>query len=382
MSILPVPGVISFARGVPAPEMFPVDELAEASRRAFSKHSETALNYGAPGGFPPLQEWIARQHAAQPGQVVISPGSWALLAILVRALARPGAPVLMEAPSYDRMTSVLRRTGARVVPVRHGLDGLDLDELEDVLQGCLRASQRPAFFYVMPSFHNPTGTTMSGPDRERLADLAIRHDLLLIEDDPYGLLRWDGEVPASLRDLLMARGAGHLSIFTSSFSKTVAPGLRVGYGVLPDALVSSVATMALDAYVSPPLWPQAVVYEFLAAGFLPPHLARIRDLLRLRRDALAGRLGAGLDGLARWSMPDGGYFLWLELPCGLSAVDLHADCERAGVTFVPGPGFFTAGGGQNAARLSFSYPSAGDIRAGADRLVAAVRGRLVSAGGR
>lgn len=378
MSVLPAPGSISFARGIPAPEMFPTGELAEASRRAFRVHSATALNYGAPGGFGPLQEWIADLHGAAPGRVVISPGSWTLLALLVRVLVRTGRPVLVEAPSYDRMTSLLRRTGAPIAAIRRGRDGLDLAALEDYL----RTGERPAFLYVMPTFHNPTGTTLSAPDRERLVDLAISRELLLIEDDPYGPLRFAGESPPSLRSLLEARGAGHLSVFTSSFSKIVAPGLRVGYGVLPESLVDPVAAIALETYVSPPMWPQAEVYEFLAAGFLPPHLIRIRELLRLRRDALVERLGAGLDGLARWTSPDGGYFLWLELPPGVGAVDLHADCERAGVTFVPGPGFFVDDGGENEARLSFSFPGPADIRTGADRLVAAVRGRLAAVGER
>jgi DNA-binding transcriptional MocR family regulator len=377
VSVLPAPGVISLARGIPAPELFPVAGLAEASRRSFERHGATALNYGPPGGFGPLQEWIAGRHATEPGRVLISPGSWTLLAILVRALVRPPAPVLVEAPSYDRMNSLLLRTGAPVIPVGRGPAGLDFDALERALA----AGPRPAFFYTMPTFHNPTGTTLAWPDRDRLADLAIRHELLLIEDDPYGLLRFSGPSPPSVHSLLEARGAGHLGIFISSFSKTIAPGLRVGYGVLPVSLVPQVAAMALDTYVSPPLWPQAEVYEFLAAGFWPAHLTRIRELLRLRRDALVRQLSRRLAGLASWTTPDGGYFLWLEFPAGLSAIDLHGDCERNGVTFVPGPGFFTDGGGETGARLSFSFPSIPDITEGADRLAAAVRARLAAAGG-
>jgi DNA-binding transcriptional MocR family regulator len=358
--------------------MFPADQLAEASRQAFRKHSATALNYGAPGGFRPLQEWLAHLHGAAPDQVVIGPGSFILLGLLVGVLARTPRPVLVEAPTYDRMARLLRQSGASAVPVRRDRNGIDLAALEDYL----RTGERPAFMYVMPTFHNPSGTTLPPPHRERLADLAISYQLLLIEDDPYGLLRVEGESPASMRSLLLARGAGHLSVFTSSFSKIVAPGLRVGYAVLPESLAGPVASMALDTYVSPPLWPQAEIYEFLAAGFLPPHLSRVRELLRLRRDALIDRLSAGLSGRAHWSTPEGGYFLWLELPDGLRAVDLLADCESAGVTFVAGPGFFPAGGGENGARLSFSFPAVDDIRIGADRLVAAVQNRLAAVGAR
>jgi 2-aminoadipate transaminase len=375
VSVLPGSGIISFARGVPSPELFPVRELEEASRLAFQKHSAIGLNYGPPAGFRPLQEWLGDLHAVAPGRIVITPGSYTFLALLARVLVTSG-PVLVEAPTYDRMISMLRRAGAQIVPIGRSADGIDLRALEKYLETAGR-TDRPAFLYVMPSFHNPTGTTMPVPDRERLADLAIRHELLLVEDDPYGQLRFDGESPASLRSLLTARGAGHLTVFASSFSKIIAPGLRVGYGVLPEHLAEPVTGAAAEAYVSPPMWPQAVAYEFLAAGFLPAHLARAREMLRQRRDTLVGRLDAGLSGHARWSVPDGGYFLWLELPERLGSADLLKDCERAGVTFVPGADcFFGGSGGQNAARLSFSFPSLDDIRVGADRLTAAARHRL------
>ncbi len=162
------------------------------------------------------------------------------------------------------------------MPIARTRQGLDLDGLETYLQ----TGERPAFLYVMPTFHNPTGTTLSMADRERLADLAIRHDLRLVEDDPYGLLRVDGEALPLMRDVLAGRGSVQLSIFISSFSKIVAPGLRVGYGVLPELLVDAVAAVAFETYVSPPLWPQAKIYEFLSAGHLPPHLIRVCGLLR------------------------------------------------------------------------------------------------------
>jgi DNA-binding transcriptional MocR family regulator len=377
MSVLAEAGMISFARGIPAPEMFPADELAEAAQRAFARHRATALNYGPPAGFAPLREWIAAEHGAAPGQIVITPGSYILLTFLVRVLLDAPGPVVVEVPSYDGAVSLRGSTARRILPVRRDETGLDFARLEHYLA----TGERPAFCYLLPTFHNPTGTTLATADRERLVDLAIGHDLLLVEDDPYGRLRFAGAEPPSLRSLLVARGAGELSVFMSSFSKVVAPGLRVGYGVLPERLAQRVAAVALDTYVSPPLWPQAEIYEFLAGGFLPAHLSRIRELLRLRRDALVTRLAAGLDGAgARWSNPDGGYFVWLELPAQLSAADLLADCERAGVTFVPGPGFFADGGGASSARLCFSFHDVEDIAAGADRLVAAARGRLVGVG--
>lgn len=376
--MLPTPGVVSFARGIPAPEMIPSVELAEASRRAFSKHSTTALNYGAPGGFPPLQQWIAARHHTTPDRVLISPGSCLLLSLLVRAFVRTAAPVLVESPTYDRMNTLLRRAGARVIPVGRGSDGLDLAAIE----AAATAAERPAFLYVMPTLHNPTGTSLGLPEREQLAATAIRHELILVEDDPYGLLQVDGPVLPSMREVLERRGAGHLSVFISSFSKIVAPGLRVGYAVLPASLVDPVAALALETYVSPPLWPQAEIYEFLMAGFLPPHLERVRALLRTKRDALLEELDAGIGGCARWTHPSGGYFSWLELPAEIGAAELLVDCESAGVTFIPGSGFFVGAGGEHAARLSFSYPGVDDIRTGAAALAAAVTRRLTLAGAR
>jgi 2-aminoadipate transaminase len=378
VSLLPSSGVISFARGVPSPDLFPVRELAEASRRAFAKHSATALNYGPPAGFRPLQERLGDLHGAAPGRIVITPGSYILLALLVQVLVRSG-PVLVEAPTYDRVNSLLRQVNARVVAVPRDGDGIDLAALERHL-AAFGAAQRPAFLYLTPTVHNPTGMTMPSQDRERLANLAIRHALLIVEDDPYGQLRFGGEPAAPLARLLEARGAGHLAVYASSFSKIVAPGLRVGYGVLPEHLAGPIIRAALHTYVSPPLWPQAVVEEFLAAGFLPAHLTRIRAMLRQRREALTGQLEAGLAGQARWTVPDGGYFLWLELPEGLRSADLLTDCEQAGVTFAPGAGFFFHGGGEHSARLCFSFPGLDDIRTGADRLTAAARRRLSRAG--
>ena len=374
MSVLPASGVISFARGIPAPEMFPSDELAEASRRAFQKHRATALNYGAPAGFRPLQEWLGNLHGVPADRVVITPGSCILLSLLVRALVSTPRPVLVEAPTYDRMAQLLRRAGAEIVPIRRGAEGLDLPAIEEYLE----AGNRPAFFYLMPTFHNPTGTTLPPLDRERIADLAIRYELLIVEDDPYGRLRFDGESPPSISSLLHARGAAHLSVFTSSFSKIIAPGLRVGYGILPEFLVPAVTEIATETYVSPPLWPQAEVYEFLEAGFLEPHLARVRKLLQLRHDALVERLVVGLKRQVSWLTPGGGYFLWLNLPVEITAQDLLKDCERAGVTFVPGSAFFTGDGGENCARLSFSYPTVESIRLGADRVATIVKSRLES----
>ena len=373
MTVLPEPDVISFARGLPSPDMFPVAQLERAAARAFARHAETALNYGGPGGFPPLREWVAARHGAAADQVVLTPGSCMLLSLLVRELASAEAPVALESPTYDRVRALLRQAQIPVITVaREPNSGLYAQ-----LAGA-GSSAKPAFLYVMPTFHNPTGGCLPLAAREELVQLAIHYQLLVVEDDPYGLLRIDGEPQPTLRELLCARGADHLSVYVSSFSKVVAPGLRVGYAVLPRHLVGRIERLALDTYVSPPLWPQAELYEFLADGQLEPQLAHIRALLRERRDALVGKLEERLSGTANWTVPQGGFFLWLQLPPQINTADLLESCQTSGVTFVPGQSFAFNSDADCAARLVFSYLRPSDIAVGADRLLDHILAKLAA----
>ncbi len=366
MSVLPDSGVISFARGIPSPEMLPVEAFVECSRRALDRHGHTALNYGAPAGFSPLREWIARGHGVDAARVIVTPGSLVAMNLLVRHLLPGPRRVIVEAPTYDRMLHLLAGTDADIVTVANTDAGIDIDRLRELLE----AGRAPAFLYVLPTFHNPTGRTLDLAQREQLADLALEHRLVVIEDDPYGLLRLDGAALPSIHRLLNERGGHEFGIHMSSFSKSVAPGLRVGYAVLPERLVAPLQALATSLYISPPLFAQAQLFEFLDAGLLDRHLERLAGLLRPRRDALLDILGEGLPGGARLTRPDGGYFAWLDLPAPFDASHLAEQGRAAGVTFVPGAAFFAAGGGERSARLSFSYPSVEEIRAGAERLAA------------
>jgi 2-aminoadipate transaminase len=370
MSVLPEPGMISFARGIPAPEMLPVGELAECARRTLARHGRRALNYGPPEGFGPLREWIADWHAVAPERVIVTPGSLVAMNLLVSQLAAAGRQVVVEAPTYDRMLRLLDDAGADVIAVARPVEGLDVDGLRGLLAG----GCDPAFLYVLPTFHNPTGRTLGHAERAAIADLAIAHRMLVIEDDPYGLLRLSGEPLPSVHRLLRDRGADDLAVYMSSFSKSVAPGLRVGYAVLPQHLISAIAALATSLYLSPPLLAQAELFEFLDAGYLEPHLERVRALLLARRDALVQVLGSGLPDGARLSAPEGGCFAWLDLPAGIDAAALQRRGRNEGVSFVAGTGFFAGPGGSQNARLAFSYPSVDEIRAGAARLKALIAG--------
>lgn len=370
-SVLPDPDVISFARGVPSPDMFPLDLLAECAARAVAEHGRVALNYGPPGGYAPLREWIADRHGVAPARVLLMPGSLIGLNLVVRHLCA-GREAVVEAPTYDRMLHALADAGASVATVARDDQGLDLDRLAAL------AARRPALLYVLPTFHNPTGRTLDEAQRRALVEVAVAHDLTIFEDDPYGLLRIDGAPQPSLHRLLREAGREDLAIFATSFSKTVAPGLRVGYLVLPEHLVAPLERAVSRTYVSPPLLPQAQLHAFLEGGHLEPQLARLAAFLQPRRDALLAALAGAGEGVA-FTRPDGGYFLWLELPPSLDATELLAEATAEGVTFVPGAGFFATDPRRSSARLAFSYPTVEEVATGGARLAALI-GRAVAAG--
>jgi DNA-binding transcriptional MocR family regulator len=355
---------ISFARGAPAPECLPVEELADCARAAFAADGRAVLAYGSGGGYAPLREWIAARHGVDQDQVLLANSSLqAFLFLAEHLLERRPGPVLVEAPTYDRPLKLLARLGAEVRALPQDDDGLDVDALELAL----REGPPPSFLYTIPTFQNPSGRTLSVERRRRLAELARAHDLIVLEDDPYGLVRFEGEPPPTLFEL----EGGERVVYASSFSKTVAPGLRVGYLVLPAALAGPVEARAVSTYISPVLPSQATVLEFLRRGRFEPNLARVCELLRARRDAMLAALERELGGGATWSRPAGGYFLWLDLPDGVDAGELLDRAGKAGVTFVKGADFYPGdGGGRSSARLAYSFVSPAEIDEGVSRLAA------------
>jgi 2-aminoadipate transaminase len=368
-SLLPPPGTIGLARGIPTPLMFPEADLIEAARRAIERHGATALNYGEADGFRPLRELLGEQHGVPADQVLITPGSIMAMSFLVQAFRERSPRAAIEVPCYDRMVTLLQRNGVEISTVSRLPGGVDLD----AIRGLADAGGPPEFLYTMPSFHNPSGLSMTLEEREALADLAVELELVVVEDDPYGPLRIDGEPQPQLHDLLRQRGAEHLAVHLSSFSKTIAPGLRVGYVVGPPWLIGRLRQIALGTYTSPPLLAQAQVYEYLTAGLLEGHLEHVTSLLRERRDALIETLAAEMPDGVTWTRPGGGYFLWLALPETVTARELGARSAQESVTIVPGDGCYPGPGGEHGARLAFSYPSPEEIRTGASRLAGLVR---------
>ena len=353
--------VISFARGVPAPELLPIEELADCARAAIERDGATVLNYGPTGGYGPLREWIAERHGVAPGRVLVTNGSLEGLNLVLSHYGERGR-LLVEAPTYDRPLKVAARIGAEVHAIPQDEDGLDVVALEREL----RRDPAPAFLYVLPTFQNPSGRTLPLERRSRLLELAREHALTILEDDPYGEVRFHGEALPTLHEL----DAGETVLRSSSFSKVISPGIRVGYFVLTTEVAETLEATAANVYLTPSLVGQATVYEFLRRGNLEANLDRVRSLLGERRDAMLAALEREFGSAARWSRPDGGYFVWLDLPEAVDAAELLARAEEAGVTFVRGADFYPAGsvGGRSSLRLAYSFVSAAEIGDGIRRL--------------
>jgi 2-aminoadipate transaminase len=350
-------GTISLARGWPAPECLPVAELADCARSALERDGTTILSYGPSGGYGPLREWAAARHGVDPSRVLLTNGSLQGFVFLAQRLA-PGRRVLVERPTYDRPLKILSALGAEIVALGCDDDGLDPDALESALAG----GEAPAFLYLLPTFQNPSGRTLPEDRRRRVVELAAEHDLLVLEDDPYGLVRFEGEAPPSLHEL-----SGGTTAYSSSFSKTISPGLRVGWFVLPDGLAGELEASATGTYITPVLLGQATVFEFLQRGLFEPNLQRVRSLLGARRDAMLSAFARELPHV-RTSRPEGGYFIWAELD-GVDASELLTRAESAGVTFVKGSDF---GGEPDSLRLAYSFVSPGEIGEGVARLASAI----------
>lgn len=346
---------VSFARGVPAPECLPEEELADCARTVLERDGKTILSYGSGAGYTPLREVLGEWFKVDPAQVLVTNGGLQGFALLAQHFGR-GQGVFVELPTYDRPLKILRENAMPVVALEMDEHGLVPAAVEEAL----RTHEQPAFLYTIPTFQNPSGRTLPEERRRELAAIAETHALTLLEDDPYGLIRFEGATPPSLFELARER-----TIYTSSFSKTVAPGLRVGWYIVPSSLAGPLTERANSTYITPALLSEATVYEFIRRGSFEPNLKRVVELLRVRRDAMLSALDKHFSG-AHWSHPEGGYFIWLELPAGADAAQVLARAE--GVTAVLGTDF---GGAANTLRLAYSYVSPDEIEVGIERLAAA-----------
>ena len=336
--------VISFARGAPSADILPADAVRLAAKTALEEDWERALSYGTGIGHPGLCEWIATElHGIDAGQVMVTNGSMEAAALLFRYMIEPGDRVIVEQPTYDRTLLLLGRTGAELVPVALEEDGIDVDAFEAAL-----ADGPVKLAHVIPNFHNPAGCTLSEPKRRRLVELAAEHGFWLFEDDPYRLIAFE---PHELPTMLSLDQADRV-IHASSFSKTVSPGVRVGYLAGPAEQIATLAKRGSEHYISPNMLAESVVLEMCRSGILSTNVEFVNGALQERRDALVDALRAHIPE-AEFVVPGGGYFLWVDLDDDADTPAILAAAKEEGVSFIAGPDFMLEGG-RSSLRFSFA----------------------------
>lgn len=372
------PQMISFAGGLPAPELFPAEEITAASERALAEEPLATLQYGTSEGYTPLRElvasWLDRLGiGAGFEQILITAGSQQGLDLIGRLLIDPGAPVAVEEPTYLGALQAWQTCRPNYLTVPLDEQGLDVDALERLLL----SGVRPRFLYVVSCFQNPTGATLAPARRRRLIELAARYGLPIIEDDPYGDLFYEGErvTPLAALDCEL-HGEPRYVVYLGTLSKVLAPGLRVGWVVAPRAIFDQLVMLKQGFDLSTSSTAQLIAYYACRESLLDQHVPRIRALYRERRDAMLAALEQAMPAGVSWTRPHGGMFLWMTLPQGFNSELLLTRALATGVAFVPGRPFHPSGGGANTLRLNFSHSNVSQINEGVRRLASALHAEL------
>jgi DNA-binding transcriptional MocR family regulator len=351
---------ISFAGEGLAPDLLPLEELADCAATALEADGKRILSYGAGGGYTPLRELVAERFEVHPHRVLLTNGWLQGFSLLVGGRVT-GQNILVEYPTYDRALRLLFSGGGNMLYVDWTEEGLALD----ILDTHIRTSQKPALCYTAPTFHNPTGQTLDYDERYRMCRSLLRSSILVVEDDAYGPLRFEGEAQPTLFDL-----TGQQTVYSTSLSLPAAPGLRVGVFILPDDLSSELAAKANDIYITPALLGQATVFEFISRGSYDPHVLQLAERLKERRDLLIAALEKHVEH-GRWTVPEGGIFLLLRMPPGTNAKAQLQQTE--GVEALAGADF---NGLPNSIRLNFAEPALDEIEPGVERLAEALAKEL------
>jgi 2-aminoadipate transaminase len=369
------PEVVSLAGGMPSLTALPMDNVADMVAHMLRTQGLTALQYGSGQGDPTLREQILEVMAqegisAHADDIVVTTGSQQALDLVTRIFIDPGDVVLAEAPSYVGALGVFAAYQAQVAHVASDDDGLVPAALEERILSLRTAGKRIKFLYTVPNFHNPAGTTMSQERRPQIVEICHRHGILVLEDNPYGLLGFDREPYDAMRTL-----SDEGVVYLGSFSKTFAPGLRVGWALAPHAVREKLVLASESAILCPSAFSQMTVSTYLATSDWMAQIKVYRELYRERRDAMIESLGALLPQ-ATWTHPDGGFYVWVTLPKGLNAKAMLPRAVTDRVAYVPGTAFFADGTGQRNVRLSYCYPDPDRIREGIRRFAGVVQSEL------
>lgn len=377
LKITQMPDVISFAGGMPAPEIFPVEEFKQACIRVLDEQGSEALQYGTTDGYLPLREMISR-HTNQYGikvtadNIMITNGSQQALDLLGKIFINPGDRILVESPTYLGALQAWNTYNAQYVTVLSDDDGIQVDKLELALRA------GPKFMYVLPNFQNPTGVTLSLERRKILVELADRYGVPIIEDDPYGQLRFEGKhIPTVeyLDDQLYGNGDSYHGnvIYLSTFSKILAPGIRLAWVVATPEIIQKLVMAKQGADLHTSTFNQIVAYEVSRKGFLDGHIKTINSIYKERRDIMLEELEKNMPEGVKWTKPLGGLFLWASLPEKCNSKELLVKAVEKKVAFVPGESFYPNGGGLNTMRLNFSNAQPEMIKIGIQRLAETIK---------
>jgi len=346
------PEVISFAGGLPSPDTFPVERLREHTARVLADAPSAALQYGPTEGYLALREWIAAQHGVSPANVLITTGSQQALDLLGKVLIDPGSRVLVETPTYLGALQAFSLSEPTFVSVPSDDDGPIVSELTPAL------TEGARFMYCLPNFQNPTGRRLPLERRRTLAELAAARGLLVVEDDPYGALSYRGDVLPSLHSM-----QPEAVVYMGSFSKVLAPGLRVGYLIAPSGLYAKLVQAKQAADLHTPSFTQRIVYETIKDGFLDTHVPSIRRLYGERCQAMLAAMSRHFPAAVQWNRPEGGMFIWVKLPAGLDSSVLLEKAVARNVAFVPGAPFFANAPQPNTSAAFVRHRSARTYRA-------------------
>jgi DNA-binding transcriptional MocR family regulator len=361
---------------MPFVSALPLDAMADTVARLIRDRGAVALQYGSGQGDVTLREQILDVMApvgvrAHPDDIVITHGSQMALDLVVRVFCDPGDVVLVEAPTYVTALGVFSSYQCEVVHVAMDDQGLRADALAEAIATVRAAGKRPKLIYTIPSFHNPAGVTQGPARRAEVLEVARSSGLLLLEDDPYGLLGFDGSVPRAIR-ADEAEGV----VYLGTFSKTIAAGLRVGWAVAPHGVREKLVLANETATLCPSNFAQLTISEYLATQPWFDQVTVFRDLYRERRDALLESLTALMPAGTTWTVPAGGFYSWVTLPQGLDATAMLPRAVAALVAYVPGTGFYADGDGRHSLRLSYCYPEPDRIREGVRRLAGVIEAEL------
>ena len=366
MAVIARPEVISLAGGLPDTGSFPRDTFAQVTARIAQESCAAALQYGPTEGLESAHQCIAQVMAAEsihvdPEDLIVTTGGQQAIDLVTRILVDPGDYVIAEAPTYPGAAPVFSSYEANVIQIEMDDDGMRVDLLEETLE---RLERKPKFIYTVPTFHNPAGVTMSLPRRKRLVELAQQHEILVLEDNPYGLLRYEGVPLPTLREL----DGGVYVMYLGTFSKILSPGIRLGWLVAPAPILEKVNLGKQAADLCSSTLSQLMVEAYFEQTRWRDYVESLTEIYRARRDTMLDALAEHFPPEAEWTRPQGGLFIWVTLPDFIDTTDLLARALRENVAFVPGAGAYLDGRGQSSMRLNFSASSDDDIREGVRRI--------------